>query len=400
MKAKRALIEERPLQEVNRTFESTPKSTVTVVTRKRHLLALLCIAVSCTILALGLWPFQAPRNGITWLEYRDGLRFGKYSTVMSSEPFQATDPQDNTGASLEIWLQPYRIWDSGTVLAFFRPAATSQFSLQQIQKDLALRTLTQDEGHHRTTATLRVDEVFRKPQPVFITITSGVKGAAIYIDGILAAANPRFPLAAKEFSGRVVLGDSPGQSDSWKGQLFGFAIYHRQLEATEVFHNYAAWKQTGRPEPALNAPNIALYLFNEHSGRVVRNKLQPGVDLYIPEKYRVAGKIVLEPFWTEFSMTRNYWEAALKNIVGFVPFGISFYAYLSTIPKERTVLLTIAMGAALSCTIEILQGFLPTRDSGTTDIITNTLGTWLGAASFRLLAPSLARLARFFPWRP
>ncbi len=362
-------------------------------------LALICVAVLCTILTLGLWPFHSPRNEAAWLVDHDGLHFGTYGTVISSAPLQITSPQNDPDASLEIWLQPDRIWDSSTFLALYRPGNPSQLSLHQSQTDLLVRTATQDDRHHARTANLYVKEVFRrKPRPVFITITAGVQGTCIYIDGVLAEAAPQFPLSARDFTGRLILGDSPGQSDSWSGQLLGLAMYHRQLTATQVFHNYVTWTQTGRPEIAEDERNIALYVFDEHTGDVVREKGRSGVDLYIPERYQVMDKIVLEPFWTEFSMSRNYWEGALKNMVGFIPLGFCFYAYLATLlPLKRAALVTVALGTAVSFTIEILQAFLPTRDSGTTDLITNTLGTWVGMASYNLLIPILYRL---FPWFP
>jgi glycopeptide antibiotics resistance protein len=103
-------------------------------------------------------------------------------------------------------------------------------------------------------------------------------------------------------------------------------------------------------------------------------------------------KIVLEPFWAEFSLTRCYRDAAVKKGIGFVPFGICFYAHLSAArPMKRALLLTVALGAATGFTIELSQGFIPTRDSGTTDLITNTLGTWIGAAADPLLTPTLRR---------
>jgi VanZ family protein len=43
----------------------------------------------------------------------------------------------------------------------------------------------------------------------------------------------------------------------------------------------------------------------------------------------------------------------------------------------------VLAGAAISLTIEILQEYIPGRDSGLHDVITNTFGTFLGVLLFR-----------------
>jgi glycopeptide antibiotics resistance protein len=108
--------------------------------------------------------------------------------------------------------------------------------------------------------------------------------------------------------------------------------------------------------------------------------------LYIPATYRVVDKMILEPPWSEFEMSGNYCAAVLKNIMNFMPLGFCFCAYFSADPRiSPPRLTTVIAGPLVSLTIEILQGFLPTRDSRMTDTITNTLGAWGGAALYAAL---------------
>ena len=357
---------------------------------KTDYLDVICVGVLCVILTLGLWPFHSPRNDVTWLGSHNGLRFGRYGTVMSSSAFQMTGAESEASASVEIWLQPRRIWDTCTFLAFYTPGNPHQFLLRQSEAGLELQAEIRDDPHPTKTACLYLRNAFRKPGRIFLTITSGTHGTAVYTDGVLAKTAPQFRLSTKAFTGRLVFGDSPGQPDSWSGQLLGLAIYGRELTATQVLRHYETWTQGERPELTNDERNIALYLFAERAGNVAHNNARADVNLYIPAKYVVLDQIFLEPFWKEFSMSRSYWDSALKNIVGFIPFGFCFCACLRARRVRRAALATVILGTLASLTIEILQAYLPTRDSGTTDLFTNTLGTYIGVLAFGAVRPILA----------
>src|SRR2546423_15236732 len=98
---------------------------------KTQILDMTCVAVLGVVLTLGLWPFHAPKNGVAWLGNRNGLRFGKWSTVISSGAFPMASAESAASGSVEVWLQPRRIWDAGTFLAFYTPGNPHQFSLRQ-----------------------------------------------------------------------------------------------------------------------------------------------------------------------------------------------------------------------------------------------------------------------------
>lgn len=181
-----------------------------------------------------------------------------------------------------------------------------------------------------------------------------------------------------------ITGDSPLQQDSWSGQVLGLAVYSIELPAPVVLRHYRAWTKTGQPEVASTEHNVGLYLFNERTGNLVHNHAGSGLDLVIPETYTVVDQIFLEPFWKEFSMSGGFWRGILKNIVGFIPVGLCFFPYFSLVRHFRqAALITVLVGFLVSLTIEVLQAFLPTRDSGMTDLITNTLGTYLGVLVYR-----------------
>jgi hypothetical protein len=241
------------------------------------------------------------------------------------------------------------------------------------------------DGRFRTRTTrLYVEDVFHQGKPFFVTVTSNGGRASVYIDGALVRAAPKFPLSSQDFDGELIVNGLPATWGTLKGIFRGLAFYDQELSPAQVVHHYVTWTEKGRPDVSRNEHAVALYLFNERAGSVIHNQVPSGTDLYVPQRFRIVDQVLLEPFWEEFQPNWSYVEDVLVNIAGFVPLGFLFCAYFSLAGRiKRPALVTILLGFAVSLTIECLQSFLPTRSSGTTDIITNTSGTCFGVWLYR-----------------
>ena len=366
-----------------------PFNSVRTYVRGRAIGALSALTL-CGILVAGLWPFHSPKNQIRWLGRETGLVFGDYGTILSSRMFEG-DSLDGPSCTLEIWLEPASAWKAGTVLSFYNPLNRRQLLLQQNYADLVLQRDTGDE-HQQTI--LNVAQVFQREQ-AFITIASDGRDTAVYVDGNLVKLLPRVKLSLNDLTGQLIVGTSPLQSNSWPGRLRGLAIYKSELTAGRVARHYEEWAHDGKPAVIANERTLALYLFDERTGKIAHDQEKPGDDLYIPERYLVVDQLLLERPWAEFATQKSYLKNVFINVCGFVPLGFFFAAYFTSARQiKHATLSAIVLGGLVSLTIEVLQAYLPTRDSGVTDLITNTFGTGVGVALYRAAALSLAASAR------
>jgi VanZ like family/Concanavalin A-like lectin/glucanases superfamily len=352
---------------------------------KTKLLRAICACILLGMLGAGLWPFHAPRNAVRWLGEGNGLFFGKHGSIVSASPFQIHAAQEDNSCSLEIWLKPSRI-DSragGVILAFYSPESQfAPFALRQFQAGLVLEHESQGSSARKTE--IYVGDILSDRKPVLVTITSSEAGTATYADGTLLKRVPNFAISNRDLTGQFVVGNAPTTAYSWSGQLKGLAFYDRELSPVEVSQGFVDWTNGGQSDSAKGHAVVARYRFDEGKGNVVGNQVDSATTLLIPERFFVLHQEFLERPWDEFRPGWRYWKNVLVNVVGFIPLGVFFYAYFSQLRKvERPAGLTISLGFALSLTIEVLQAFLPTRDSGMTDLITNTFGTALGVLAFR-----------------
>jgi len=81
---------------------------------KSGLAGFLCFIVLCITLSLGLWPFHAPRNDVTWLNDGSGLAFGKQGTVMSLGVLKVAEiarlSVESSGSLVNHFTTPFSAW--------------------------------------------------------------------------------------------------------------------------------------------------------------------------------------------------------------------------------------------------------------------------------------------------
>ena len=228
-----------------------------------------------------------------------------------------------------------------------------------------------------------VDHAFEVGKVLLLTIVSGPNGTVVYKNGRQAKFFRTFTISQSELSGQIVMGTSPVEYQPWMGEVRGLAIYSSGLTPAQVFDHYKAWTEGPGVNPS-EPYTIALYRFTERAGNKLHNVAHAGPDLEIPRNFTVPHKAFLTSPVKEFEATWGYVKDIVLNVGGFVPLGFVVCAYLALgRSRGKAIFFTIFAAGMLSIAIEVLQAYIPRRVSGTTDIITNTLGATLGAALAR-----------------
>jgi VanZ family protein len=341
-------------------------------------------AVLLGLLAAGLWPLRFhPANNVHWIAARDGIRFGAHGSVVSSDPFRAPADEETGPCSLEIWLAPALRSASASILAFSTPSNPVQFQLIQSLSDLFVIQGRTDHQGRPLAKHIAVTSLFEKDRSVFVTISGDSAGTSVFIDGSLRRRSSELRLTCERLTGTLVLANSPEEYAGWQGSIFALAVYRGSLDAAASKRHYRAFSSGTTLDYADLEGVLAVYNFSERSGQIIRDRTRAEPDLSIPASYSILYPAFLAPPWKEFAPTHAYLEDLAVNILGFVPGGFLICATLISLRGgKRSVGLATVAGLLLSLTIEILQAYIPPRNSGCTDLITNTFGAGIGAALY------------------
>jgi hypothetical protein len=333
------------------------------------------------LLIAGLSPFHSLPNQASWLKAEDGLEFGDHGVIFSSGPLLSPALPERP-CSIEVWMRPRLTSDENTILAFSNPANPVAFSLRQQISDLRIWRGGLDGG---APAVAFRDDLFARGGPILITLTAGPDGAVLYVDGERDRVFPQLRFSSGNLNGQVVFAGSPTDYDTWSGTVQGLAIYETELSPSQVRSHYASWSRPGHPEPVAAEQPVALYVFAERAGNRVHNLVNSAADLIIPQKFMLLRPTLLDLPWRAFRASRSYVQDLFVNVCGFIPFGFVMCWFFSVVLlRKHPSVAAVISGIALSFLIECLQVYLPTRHSDLTDVLTNTLGTCVGVAFYRL----------------
>ncbi len=208
-----------------------------------------------------------------------------------------------------------------------------------------------------------------------IAVRSDGDSLTIFVDGTPVKTRPGVSfslLTDKQRPAWMILGNSPSGEASWRGDLLSLSLFSKALSPGDI--------ASGVTEP------IVRYRFSEGSGTICRESVDPRYNLVMPPIFRAPVKGILVPPWKIQNYNRSFWNDMFVNILGFIPFGFAASGWIWKGEKRirpAAIVRVILLGAGVSLLIELVQVYLPTRDSSLTDVINNTLGAIIGVWLFR-----------------
>ena len=347
---------------------------------KTKILSLACLAISTGLLIAGLWPFQfQPVNNVHWIDGQAGLRFGVYGIVYGQAPLftpgGAFDFAKPFSIRLELLPRDEPSDYLPRILSVYDSGGRELFILGQWKSALNLSILERQRAYYLEYQETEVGN-FHKGAKRSILLSSGATRLSVYADGKPVFTKPGFGfslLSGNRDPAWLLLGNSPTGESPWRGDLLSLSFYAGAHSPEEI--------ATSGIDP------LVRYLFSEGSGTVCRGGADPRYDLFIPPVFRAPVKPVLTPPWKVQEYDLSFWDDVAVNILGFIPFGFTLSACLRKDGGRKglpVAVLVVLAGAGISLLIELLQVYLPTRDSSLTDFMDNTLGTSIGAWLFQV----------------
>ncbi len=351
--------------------------------------------MSAALLLIILFAGLRPRwfhfsNNVAWITDQPGLRFSRFG-IAYTNPFNdliKENISDTDGFSIEIALKPasYRGRRYKIILALHGGKDAGQLIVGQWRSSLIVMN-GDDYAYKKKIKRVVVAVASLSPKTRFMTITTGEKGTHVYLDGKAVGARKdlrlKMPTRAKT---RLLIGNSVYGKHPWQGDIFGLAFYNYPLSSQEAALHYDKWFKERNFSFAGNENPFVLYLFDETGGTKAHDRAAGNYHLEIPSKPKILQREILVLPVDAFRLKIDSIADIIINLVGFIPFGFVLFTTIirfGSAFEKHGLLITVALCFMVSLTIELLQAWIPSRNSNMLDLVLNTLGAWLGAFAYR-----------------
>ena len=381
------------------------------------------------IIIVGLWPLNFfPKNHVK-IDSTTGVNLGRPGTAYTSLPPNKLRNPSAFTVAICLTTDSSGLTGFENILGYAAAAQESNFILGQWKDGLGLHL--QADGRSQE---IHFGEygVLRKGQRVCCLISCNGEALTLYENGkIKKKRTGSFIFSEWVDSYPLVIGtDGNGQSQ-WGGTIHEIAIYDRALtsgegegykDRREANVGGGQWSVDGernkikvgerqeatgqrKREGAEDTRPVIHYVFKPENTYETTFRGQKAIGVRDLGKGRAADLVITGYFtpykraflekpsknWKDYH--RNIIEDMLVNLFGFVPLGVLLFMKLERkgSPRVFCVTFAVAVGFAVSLTIEVLQAFLPTRNSSMLDLIMNSTGTLLGACYMAVVGKRLQR---------
>jgi hypothetical protein len=389
-------------------------------TNKLHLLTLSWIYL-IFLLVLGLWPFNFRQVNIAATDQTSGLMLAEPGTAYTTAPPTKISGMNNFTIYMNVSPDTYGSNGYPRIVTYSLDDECMNFMVGQWNDSLVfkLKADKRERPIHFET-----DGIFSVGRQTSLAVVFDSTRLSLYKDGEVKKARNIGPLTFRDWdpSYPLVVGSEADGKTCWQGTIHSIALYDRALSVDEVkelsagaaafdplvYYDFMGKSQTvagsglrvngsgdkgeGKRDKSQTVAGSGLRVDgsgnykhatrNSELGTVVHDlgRGQPA-DLVIPRHFTPYKRTFLaQPsrYWKEYK--RNAWDMVI-NIAGFVPLGFLLIALSARCGLRVGASVTFALfaGCLLSLTIEALQAYLPSRDSSMMDLITNTVGTGVGA---------------------
>jgi hypothetical protein len=329
------------------------------------------------------------KNNVRWSRDSPGLSFGNFG-IAHTDPFIeriAGDP----ALTIEIVIRPDADSrkDFRHILTLHNGSDDSQLMLGQWRNSIVFMKGNDYENKKpgkriwANTAAAGADEIF-------VTLTSGIEGSSIYLNGQLVNMQKDLILEVpKGNKSQLIIGNSIYGKHAWEGSIRGLALYRSVLSAHSAAMHYSEWLKDGNFRFAEKEKTWVLYTFDENTGIKAIDHGTGKNDLTIPQRMTVFKMTFLESSLENLRVNSGLVGDIIINLFGFMPFGFIFSTLLFRLRGKFPIYFILIAGGTgflFSLPIEILQAWLPSRDSSAFDLILNTTGALLGSILFGWVA--------------